>query len=192
MDSDEQFDRLARRDTELMTLAARGRRRTLAVMVLVCLPAPFLVMKLNNDTSFASVIPVGISVFGGLSYSWAKWRRRPEDSQSVAFVGLDRKRRGATYRSMWRGTAIEDPVVVTIVESIDHHLRGSVWPVIAAVVAVGVMTIALVAGGGGGALPASIVVGVIVASVLASHRWLMHRVGLVLDQGRLVRRKPGR
>ena len=190
MDADEQFHRLARRDTELTTLAARGRRRTLAIMVLLCLPSPFIVMKLNDDSSLASLIPIGISCTGGLCYSWAKWRRRPEDSQSVAFVGLDRRRRAATYRSMWRGTAIEDPVVLTIVESIDHHLRRSVWPVIAAVVAVAAMTIALVAGGGGGAvaLPASIVVGVIAASVIAAHRWLMNRVGLVLDRERLIRR----
>jgi hypothetical protein len=185
MDSDEQFDQLARRDTELSKLAARGRRRTMAIMVLVCLPSPFIVMKLNHDSSLVSLIPIWISVVGGLSYSWAKWRRRPEDSQSVAFVGLDRTRRGATYRSMWRGTAIEDPVVLTIVESIDDHLRRSVWPVIAAVAAVAAMTIALVAGGGGGAvaLPASIVVGLIAAAVIAVHRWLMNRVGLVLDRG---------
>ena len=189
MDSDDQFQRLARRDTELTTLAARGRRRALAIMVLLCLPLPFVVMQLNGDSSFGSVIPVGIACFGGLCYSWAKWRRRPEDTQSVAFVGLDRRKRAATYRSMWRGTAIEDPVVLTIVESIDEHLRRSVWPVIAAVVAVAAMTIALVAGGGGGAaaLPASLVVGVIAVAVIAAHRWLMNRVGLVLDRGRPVR-----
>jgi hypothetical protein len=188
MDSDERFHRLARRDSELMKLAARGRRRTLLVMVLLCLPSPFVVMKLNHDSSLAAVIPIGISCLGGVCYSWAKWRRRPEDAQSVAFVGLDRRRRGATYRSMWRGTAIEDPVVLTIVESIDHHLRRSVWSVVAAVGVVAVMTIALLAGGGGGvALPASIVIGVIAAAVIAGHRWLMNRLGLVLDRGRLVR-----
>ena len=186
MDSDEQFQRLARRDTELTTLAARGRRRTIGIMVLLCLPLPFVVMKLNGDSSFASAIPVGISCFGGLCYSWAKWRRRPEDTQSVAFVGLDRRRRAATYRSMWRGTVIEDPVVLTIVESIDHHLRRSVWPVIAAVAAVAAMIVALVAGGGGGAVPASIVVGMVAAAVIVAHRWLMNRVGLVLDRGRPV------
>src|SRR4029079_15043647 len=87
MDSDEQFDRLAQRDRELTKLAARGRRRTLALMVLLYLPAPFVVMKLNHDTSLVSVIPIALVCVAGTSYSWAKWRRRPEDSQSVAFVG---------------------------------------------------------------------------------------------------------
>jgi len=188
MDSDGQFDRLARRDTELTTLAARGRRRTLVVMILVCVPSPFLVMKLNHDSSLASLIPIGISIVGGISYSWAKWRRRPEDAQSVAFVGLDRRRRAATYRSMWRGTAIEDPVVRTIVESIDDHLRRSVWPVIVAVAAVAVMTMALVAGAGDTvAFPVFIVIGAIAAGVIAAHRWLMARLAFVLDQGRLVK-----
>src|SRR5437763_257312 len=100
MDSDEQFDRLARRDTELTTLAVRGRRRALELMVLLYLPTPFVVMKLNNDTSLVSVIPIALACLGGTSYSWAKWTRRPEDSQSVAFLGLDRKRRGTTYRSL--------------------------------------------------------------------------------------------
>ena len=189
MDTDEQFHRLARRDTELATLAARGRRRTMGIVVLLCLPLPFVVTNLNDDDSLASAIAVSLSCLGGLAYSWAKWRRRPEDTQSVAFVGLDRRARAAAYRSMWRGTAIEDPVVVTIVESIDHHLRRSVWPVMAGVVAVTVMTVALVAvgGNGAGALPAAIVVGVLAAEVLASHRWLMTRVGLVLERGRLLR-----
>ena len=187
MDSDEQFDRLARRDTELTMLSVRGRRRALELMVLLYLPAPFVVMKLNHDTSLVSVIPIAIACVAGTSYSWAKWRRRPEDSQSVAFLGLDRKRRGTTYRSMWRATAIDDPVVVTIVESIDRHLRGSVWPVIAAVVAVAAAAIGLVevGGFGAGAMLATIVIGVLAAAVIAAHRWVMNRVGLVLDRGRL-------
>src|SRR3954451_21440809 len=103
MDSDEQFRRLARRDTEIGDLARRGRRRTLAIMILLCVPLPFLVMWLNDDTSLAAVVPIALACIGGLAYSWAKWGRRPEDAQSVAFVGLDRTRRGATYRSVWRG-----------------------------------------------------------------------------------------
>lgn len=184
MDSDEQFHRLAHRDTELTTLAARGRRRTMAILVLLCLPLPFVVMRLNNDSSLASVLPTGIACFGGLAYSWAKWSRRPEDSQSVAFVGLDRGRRAATYRSMRRGSAIEDPVVLTIVESIHHHLRRSVRPVIAAVVALAVATVTLLAVGEGRAvaLPASIVVGVAAAAVIVAHRWLVDRVGVVLGR----------
>lgn len=186
MDSDEQFDRLAQRDSELTKLAARGRRRALALMVLLYLPSPFVVMKLNNDTSLVSVIPISLACLGGISYSWAKWRRRPEDSQSVAFVGLDRKRRGATYRSMWRGTAIDDPVIVTIVESIDYHLRRSLWAVVAAVIAVAAAAIALVeVGGGPGSRLAAIAIGVLAAAVIAAHRCVMSRMALVLDQGRL-------
>lgn len=185
MDSDEQFHRLARRDTELTNLAARGRRRALALMVLMYLPAPFVVMLLNNDTSLVSVIPIAVACLAGTSYSWAKWRRRPEDSQSVAFVGLDRKRRGTTYRSMWHGTAIDDAVVVTIVESIDCHLRRSLWPVVAAVVAVAAAAIVLVeVGGGEGSTLIAIAIGVLAAAVVAAHRWVMNRVTLVLDRGR--------
>ncbi len=88
---------------------------------------------------------------------------------------------------MWRATAIDDPVVVTIVESIDRHLRGSVWPVIAAVVAVAAAAIGLVevGGSGAGAMSATIVIGVLAAAVIAAHRWVMNRVGLVLERGRL-------
>jgi hypothetical protein len=187
MDNDEQFNRLASRDTELTTLAGRGRRRALGIMVLSFLPSPFVVMWLNNDSSLESLIPIGIACLGGISYSWAKWKRRPEDSQSVAFIGLDRRRRGATYRSMWRGSAIEDPVVLTIVESIDHHLRRSVWPVVAAIVAVAVMAVLLVevGDGSGSGLSATIVIGCLATVVIASHRWVMNRMGMVLDQSRL-------
>ena len=71
---------------------ARGRRRSLLIMILAFIPSPFLVMATNNDPSLAGLIPVGIACVVGISYSWTKWQRRPEDSQSVAFVGLDRKR----------------------------------------------------------------------------------------------------
>ena len=89
---------------------------------------------------------------------------------------------------MWRGTSIDDPVVVTIVESIDRHLRRSVWPVIAAVVAVAATAIGLVEVGsfGAGAMLPAIVIGVLAAAVIATHRWVMNRVGLVLDRGRLL------
>jgi hypothetical protein len=189
MDSEEQFHQLARRDTEITTLAARGRRRALGLMVLLSLPLPFVVMKLNNDITFAGVIPVFLGCLGGISYSWAKWRRRPEDAQSVAFVGLDRRRRSATYRSMWRGIAIEDPVVLTIVESIDHHLRLSFWSVVAAVVALAAAAITLIEIGGGGssvgALVAASTIGALAAAVIGAHRWVMNRITVVLDRGRL-------
>src|ERR1700716_3342053 len=106
MDSEEQFDQLARRDEELRTLASRGRRRSLLIMVLAFVPSPFLVMVTSGDRSLLSIIPVGIACVVAISYSWTKWQRRPEDSQSVAFVGLDRRRQWATYRSMWNGTGI--------------------------------------------------------------------------------------
>jgi hypothetical protein len=188
MDNDEQFNRLASRDTELTTLTGRGRRRALEIMVLACLPSPFLVMWLNNDSSLESLIPIGIACLGGISYSWAKWKRRPEDSQSVAFIGLDRRRRGETYRSIWRGSAIEDPVVLTIVESIDDHLRRSVWPVVAAIVSVAAMAIVLVevGDGTGSGLSPAIVIGCLAAAAIASHRWVMNRMGTVLDQSRLL------
>jgi hypothetical protein len=186
MDSDEQFDRLARRDSELTMLAVRGRRRALALMVLMYLPAPFVVMTLNDDASLVSVIPIAFACLGGISYSWAKWRRRPEDSQSVAFVGLDRNRRGRTYRSMWRATPIDDAVVLTIVESIDCHLRRSVWPVVAALVGVAATAIALVeVGGGAGSTLVASAIAILAAAAIAAHRWVMNRVTLVLDRGRL-------
>jgi hypothetical protein len=104
----------------------------------------------------------------------------------VAFLGLDRRRRGATYRSMWRGSAIEDPVVLTIVESIDHHLHRSVWPVVAAIVAIAAMAIVLIEVGdpNGSGLSAAIAIGSLATVAIASHRWFMNRVGTVLDRSR--------
>ena len=82
MDSDEQFERLARRDVEVTALVTRGRRRAVAIIVFLCLPSPFVVMKLNHDNSLAGVIPIALACIGGISYSWTKWRRRPEDAAS--------------------------------------------------------------------------------------------------------------
>jgi hypothetical protein len=182
MDSEEQFDRLARRDSEVTALASRGRRRALAIMVLLYIPSPFVVMKMNKDASLASLIPIALACLGGISYSWAKWTRRPEDAQSIAFVGLDRRRRSETYRSMWRGHGIKDPVVLTIVESIDRHLRQSVWAVVVAVVAVAAMTILLIETGDPHAsgIVASIVIAVVAAGAIAGHRAVMSRVHVVL------------
>src|SRR4051812_11086562 len=117
MEGSDRFADLARLDSAMTELAARGRRRSVIIMVLACLPSPFLVMAMNHDSSFASVIPILLACFGGISYSWFKWRRRPEDSQSIAFVGLSRAQRSATYRSMRQGSRIDDPVVLTIVEA---------------------------------------------------------------------------
>jgi len=45
----DQFDQLARRDEELHALASRGRWRSLVIMILAFVPAPFLVMLTNDD-----------------------------------------------------------------------------------------------------------------------------------------------
>ncbi|MEP6625042.1 MAG: hypothetical protein ABJC79_11400 [Acidimicrobiia bacterium] len=185
MESDEQFDQLALRDVELGALASRGRRRSLGIMILAFFPISFLVMATNDDYSFANVIPVGVTFVGAISYSWGKWRRRPEDSQSVAFVGLDRKRQWATYRSMLRGSCIEDPVVLTIVESIHHHLRRSLAAVVATTVAIAVMGLVLVEVGSDGVsfwVPVAIVV--LAGGALAEHCWIVNRVGLVIERSR--------
>lgn len=183
MDSDEQFDQLAARDTELNTLASRGRRRSLWIMVLWFVPIPFVIMALNNDDSLVSIIPLGITLVVAISYSWTKWQHRPEDSQSIAFVGLDHKRQWATFRSMLRGSRIDDPVVLTIVESIHHHLRRSVAAVVATTVVIAAMALALAESSGDGVsfwVPVAIIV--ITAGAIAEHRWLINRAGLVIDR----------
>jgi hypothetical protein len=183
MDSEEQFEQLARRDQELRTLASRGRRRSLLMMVLAFVPSPFLVMATTGDRSSLSIIPVGIACVVAISYSWTKWQRRPEDSQSVAFVGLDRRRQWATYRSMRDGTGIADPVVLTIVESIHHHLSRSVPAVVATMVVIAAMVIALVKAAGSGVslwVPAVIVM--VAGAAIAGHRWVIGRAGVVIDR----------
>jgi hypothetical protein len=148
-------------------------------------PSPFLVMATNDDRSLLGVIPVGIACVVATSYSWTKWRRRPEDSQSVAFVGLDRRRRWATYRSMWNGSRIDDPVVLTIVESIHHHLSRSVPAVVATMVAMAAMAVALVESAGNGVsfwVPAVIVM--VAGGAIAEHRWVINRAGVVIDRSR--------
>ena len=183
MDSDKQFEQLAQRDTELQALATRGRRRALFIMIVAFLPIPFVLMKINDDRSLAGLIPIGIACVVAISYSWTKWQRRPEDSQSVAFVGLDRKRRWATYRSMLRGSRIDDPVVLTIVEAIHHHLRRSVVVVVAAMVAVTIATVALVMTGGDSVSPwIPVAIVVLSASAIAEHRWLINRSAKVIDR----------
>ena len=185
MDNEEQFDQLARRDEELSALASRGRRRSLWIMILAFVPIPFVLMEINDDRSLLGVIPLGITCVAAISYSWTKWQRRPEDSQSVAFVGLDRKRQWATYRSMWNATRIDDPVVLTIVESIHHHLRRSVPAVVATMVAITAMTIALVeAAGNGVSLWVPVVLVMVAGAAIAEHRWLINRAGVVIDRSR--------
>jgi uncharacterized membrane protein len=181
MDNDAQFDQLARRDTELSALASRGRRRSLLIMILAFIPIPFVLMAINNDHDLAGVIPLGLAFVGGMSYSWAKWQRRPEDSQSVAFVGLDRKRRGATYRSMLGRRRIDDPVVLTIVESI-HHLRRTLVAVVATIVLIAASTLALIAASEDGVTPwLAAAILVLAAGAIAAHRWIINRSGWVIE-----------
>jgi hypothetical protein len=182
MDNDAQFDQLARRDTELSALASRGRRRSLLIMILAFIPIPFVLMAINNDHDLAGLIPLGLAFVGGMSYSWAKWQRRPEDSQSVAFVGLDRKRRRATYRSMLGRRHIDDPVVLTIVESIHHHLRRSVGVVVATIVLIAASTLALIAASEDGVTPwLAAAILVLAAGAIAAHRWIINRSGWVIE-----------
>ena len=183
MDSDKQFEHLAQRETELQALATRGRRRALLIMIIAFLPIPFVLMKINDDRSLAGMIPIAIACAVAISYSWTKWQRRPEDTQSVAFLGLDRKRRWATYRAMLRGSRIDDPVVLTIVEAIHHHLRRSVVVVVAAMVAVTIATVALVVTSGDSVSPwIPVAIVVLSASAIAEHRWLINRSAKVIDR----------
>jgi hypothetical protein len=187
MDSSDRFEQLAQRDTAFAAVAARGRRRTVIMMILACLPAPFLVMMMNNDTDFATtVIPVGLACFGAISYSWSKWKRRPEDAQSIAFVGLSRTQRGSTYRSMWRGSRIDDPVVLTIVEAMHQHMRrGGLWLIVAATVASGALGAGLAASSGqGGVAWFSLAIAVLVTTTVAGLRWVNDRAGLVIRRSR--------
>ena len=185
MNSEEQFSKLARRHEELHALASRGRWRSLVIMILAFVPAPFLVMAANHDRSLLGVIPVGIACVVAASYSWTKWQRRPEDSQFVAFVGLDRRRQWATYRSMRYGTGIDDPVVLTIVESIHHHLRRSLPTVVATIIVITAMAVALVEAAGNGVTFWVPAVSVIVAGgAIAGHRWVINRAGVVIDRSR--------
>ncbi|HEY0484047.1 MAG TPA: hypothetical protein VGD37_41295 [Kofleriaceae bacterium] len=183
MNSEEQFDQLARRDQELHALAARGRWRSLVIMILAFVPAPFLVMLTNDDRSLLGVIPVGIACVVATSYSWTKWQRRPEDTQFVAFVGLDRRRQWSTYRSMRYGTGIDDPVVLTIIESIHHHLRRSLPAVVATIVVVAAMAVALVeAAGNRTTLWEPAVALMLAGGAITGHRWIINRAGLVIDR----------
>jgi len=185
MDSEKGFDLLARRDEELRTLASRGRRRSLLILTLAFAPSVFIVMVTNNDYSLIGVMPVGIAFLVAISYSWTKWWRRPEDSQSVAFVGLDLRRQWATFCSMRGGSGIDDPVVLIIVESIHHHLRRSVPAAVATVVVIAAMAVALVEVAGNGVsfwVPAVIVV--VAGAAIAGLGWVINRAGVVIDRSR--------
>ena len=118
---DDTFGRLADRDTELHLIAARGRRRALVLLVVLATLFTALMLLLNQD-AFTVYLAVFVPTWvASISYSWTKWRRHPEDTQSIAFLGLDRERRRAAYRSVRTATPIEDPVVLTMIESMHEH-----------------------------------------------------------------------
>jgi hypothetical protein len=179
MEHDATLERLGRRETELARFAARGRRRALVIMLVACAPAPFLVRWLNHDSSWVALVPM-LSVLPGLWYSWSKWKQRPEDSQSIAFAGLDRSRRRLAYRSLVTGSAIEDPIVLTIVESMHEHVKRTGWTAALAVAGL-TATACLLAGGSGSRLwpaIAALVSGGVLA--IGAGWWITRRAGDVL------------
>jgi hypothetical protein len=179
------FDRLAQRDTELHALAVRGRRRSLRILILAMLPSPFLVMWMNHDSGATGLVPIFVAGFAGISYSWTKWQKRPEDTQSIAFMGLDRRTRWSTYRALWRGSPIADPVVLTMLETIHGHVRESFWIVTAAMVAAAATGVVLVsAAGDGHAGQWSVAIVAILAVAIAVHRLLTTRAALVIARSR--------
>jgi DNA-binding PadR family transcriptional regulator len=173
---------LGTRELELAAIAARGRRRSLAIMVLACIPMPFIVGWLNHDMSLVAMVPF-VSLVGGISYSWSKWMRRPEDSQSIAFAGLPRSQRRVAYRSLRTLRPIEDPIVLTIVDSMQQHVQRTGWSAAITVAGVSAVTIALIVigGAGAGAWPASAAVVVFGVFVVVAGRWLARRAGQVVQ-----------
>jgi hypothetical protein len=137
-------------------------------MLLGFVPAPFLVMFLNHDSSVSALTPILIVCVVSGVYSWRKWQNRPEDTQSIAFMGLDRRTRWSTYQSILQGRRIEDPVVVTMIEAMHQHLRQRIAVVIMAIVAIAAPAIVLIQVGGGGAAWVSMLIAVLclVASAL--------------------------
>ena len=182
MKPEDSFARLARRDAELHELAVRGRRRSLRLMLLGFVPAPFLVMYLNHDSSLSAVFPILIVCVVSGTYSWRKWQQRPEDTQSIAFMGLDRRTRWSTYRSILRGRSIQDPVVFTMIETMHEHVRHAWAMVVLTIVAVATSTIVLIQVGGGGAAWVSIAIGGLCLLGIATVLWLIRQVGVVLDR----------
>ena len=84
---------------------------------------------------------------------------------------------------MLRGSPIDDPVVLTIVESIHGHLRRTVGAVVASIVAIAGYVVALVEVSGEGVspwVPAAIVIAA--GAAIAGHRWLITRSALVIAQ----------
>jgi hypothetical protein len=154
-------------------------------MVLILVPVPLVLALVNHDSSASGAIPIGVVCVVSIWYSWQKWQRHPEETQSIAFMGLDRRTRWAAYRSMWRGSALENPVVLTIVESMYAHLRRSSLMVLATMCAAAVMGVALVqVGGGTYAQWVSIGIVALLALAIAQQRWLLNRAAVVIAQSR--------
>jgi hypothetical protein len=179
MDHDEALERLGTRETELARVAARGRRRALVIMLLGCVPGPFLVRWLNHDTSMVALIPFG-SAFGGIWYSWSKWGRRPEDTQSIAFAGLVRSQRRAAYRSLLTGSAIEDPIVLTIVDSMHQHVQRTGWTAVLGVAGLTATTALLMGFSGAVAWPATAAVTTAGAVAIGAGWWITRQAGRVV------------
>jgi len=84
---------------------------------------------------------------------------------------------------MRNGTGIDDPVVLTIVESIHHHLRRSVPAVVATIIVIAAMAVALLEAAGNGVSPWVPAVALVLAGgAIAAHRWVIKRAGLVIDR----------
>jgi hypothetical protein len=182
---EDSFERLAQRDAELSRLATRGRRRSLRILIVALVPVPVIVMLLNNDTSAAGVIPVVLVLAVTVYYSWQKWQRHPEETQSIAFMGLDRRTRWSAYRSMWRGTGVDSPVVLTIFESIYAHLRRSFAMVIATMCVTAGLGVTLVqVGGSANAMWVSTGIVALLALAIAQQGWIVKRAGVVIDRSR--------
>lgn len=184
MEHDAALERLATREVELARFAARGRRRALVIMLLGCVPAPFLVRWLNHDTSWVALIPM-VSVLPGLWYSWSKWTSRPEDSQSIAFAGLDRSRRRLAYRSLLTASAIEDPIVLTIVDSMHQHVRRTGWSAALAVAGLIASACLLIGGSGSPAWPVIVSLTAAGAVAIGGGWWLTRRAGAVVGRSGL-------
>jgi hypothetical protein len=156
-------------------------------MVVVLVPLPFLVVLLNGDGEMllSSVIPTFLVLFGTVVYSWRRWNRRPEETQSVAFMGLDRKTRWSTYRSMWQASSVDDPIALILLEAMHDHLQRSFTLVIATIGALAVAGVALVLGSDGlhaGWL--SLVIVVVSLAAIGELRWMVRRAAVVIDRSR--------
>jgi hypothetical protein len=183
---EDSFERLTQRDKEFSEASARGRRRALALMGGALLPVLGAVALENRGDAITALIPVVLVSIGGVSYSWSKWRTRPEDSQSIAFVGLDRSRRRETYRSLWHGKPVSDPVVLTILESMHEHVGRSLPMATVAVAAVAGCGVALVRASGSDVslLWVALATAALVGAGVVQMRWIFKRAGAVIDRSR--------